>query len=100
MSTETYPQNGWLEPVAQGRGRSFALGCELSLANRMRRHPRICPSRTCFHAINRAVARLNLLGKAEDYEAFGRNKGGRRNNGVNETTGPGLLDELGEADSR
>ena len=38
----------------------------------MPRHPRRCPAGTCFHVINRAVARLTLFEKQEDYEAFER----------------------------
>ena len=38
----------------------------------MPRRPRICPAKTCFHVLNRAVARLTLFEKAEDYEAFER----------------------------
>lgn len=36
-----------------------------------RRH-RVCPAGTCFHVLNRAVARLKLFEKIEDYEAFER----------------------------
>ena len=38
----------------------------------MPRRPRLCPKGTCFHVINRAVARLTLFEKQEDYEAFER----------------------------
>ena len=38
----------------------------------MPRRPRICPAGTCFHVINRAVARLTLFEKQEAYEAFER----------------------------
>ena len=38
----------------------------------MPRRPRTCPAGTCFHVLNRAVARLTLFEKAEDYEAFER----------------------------
>ena len=38
----------------------------------MPRRPRLCPAGTCFHVINRAVARLTLFEKQEDYEAFER----------------------------
>ena len=38
----------------------------------MPRRPRICPAGTCFHVINRGVARLTLFEKEEDYEAFER----------------------------
>ena len=38
----------------------------------MPRRLRICPAKTCFHVLNRAVARLTLFEKAEDYEAFER----------------------------
>ncbi|MEZ6040125.1 MAG: transposase [Planctomycetaceae bacterium] len=38
----------------------------------MPRRPRICPSGVCFHVLNRAVARLTLFEKPEDYEAFER----------------------------
>lgn len=38
----------------------------------MPRRPRVCPAHTCFHVLNRAVARLPLFEKAEDYEAFER----------------------------
>jgi putative transposase len=38
----------------------------------MPRRPRICPAGTCFHIVNRAVARLQLFEKQEDYEAFER----------------------------
>lgn len=38
----------------------------------MPRRPRICPAGVCFHVLNRAVARLPLFEKAEDYEAFER----------------------------
>jgi REP-associated tyrosine transposase len=38
----------------------------------MPRRPRICPAGTCFHVLNRAVARLTLFEKAEDYAAFER----------------------------
>ena len=36
----------------------------------MPRRPRNCPAGTCFHVINRAVARLPLFEKESDYEAF------------------------------
>ena len=36
----------------------------------MPRRPRICPAKTCFHVLNRAVARLTLFEKPDDYEAF------------------------------
>ena len=36
----------------------------------MPRRPRICPAGMCFHVLNRAVARLPLFEKAEDYLAF------------------------------
>ncbi len=38
----------------------------------MPRRPRVCPGGTCFHVLNRAVARLPLFEKLEDYEAFER----------------------------
>ena len=38
----------------------------------MPRRPRICPAGTCFHVLNRAVARLTLFEKQSDYEAFER----------------------------
>ena len=38
----------------------------------MPRRPRYCPAGTSFHVINRAVARLTLFEKREDYEAFER----------------------------
>ena len=38
----------------------------------MPRRPRVCPAGTCFHILNRAVARLTLFEKQEDYEAFER----------------------------
>ena len=38
----------------------------------MPRRPRICPAGTCFHVINRAVARPTLFEEQEDYEAFER----------------------------
>lgn len=38
----------------------------------MPRRPRICPAGTCFHVLNRAVARLPLFEKEEDYQAFER----------------------------
>ena len=38
----------------------------------MPRRPRICPAGTCFHVINRAVARLTLFDKEDDYFAFER----------------------------
>ncbi|MCA9065595.1 MAG: transposase, partial [Planctomycetaceae bacterium] len=38
----------------------------------MPRRPRICPAGMCFHVLNRAVARLTLFEKPEDYEAFER----------------------------
>ncbi len=38
----------------------------------MPRRPRICPAGTCFHIVNRAVARLTLFDKQQDYEAFER----------------------------
>ena len=38
----------------------------------MPRRPRKCPAGTCFHVINRAVARLTLFEKESDYEAFDR----------------------------
>ena len=34
--------------------------------------PGICPAGVCFHVLNRAVARLPLFEKAEDYKAFER----------------------------
>lgn len=36
----------------------------------MPRRPRYCPAGTCFHVLNRAVARLPLFEKTTDYEAF------------------------------
>ena len=36
----------------------------------MPRRPRLCPGGHCFHVLNRAVARLPLFEKEEDYEAF------------------------------
>ena len=38
----------------------------------MPRRPRICPPGTCFHVLNRSVARLALFEKPADYEAFER----------------------------
>ena len=38
----------------------------------MPRRPRICPAGTCFHVLNRAVARLTLFEKEGDYDAFER----------------------------
>jgi len=38
----------------------------------MPRRPRVCPAGVCFHVLNRAVARLPLFEKQEDYEAFER----------------------------
>lgn len=38
----------------------------------MPRRPRICPAGECFHVLNRAVARLPLFEKPEDYDAFER----------------------------
>ena len=38
----------------------------------MPRRPRVCPAGTCFHVLNRAVARLPLFEKEEDYLAFER----------------------------
>ena len=38
----------------------------------MPRRPRVCPPGFCFHVLNRAVARLTLFEKPEDYEAFER----------------------------
>jgi putative transposase len=38
----------------------------------MPRRPRICPAKTCFHVLNRAVARLPLFEKEADYDAFER----------------------------
>ena len=38
----------------------------------MPRRPRICPAGMCFHVLNRAVARLALFEKDEDYQAFQR----------------------------
>ena len=38
----------------------------------MPRRPRCCPAGTCFHVHNRAVARLTLFEKPEDYLAFER----------------------------
>ena len=38
----------------------------------MPRRPRVCPAGTCFHVLNRAVARLPLFEKEGDYEAFDR----------------------------
>jgi putative transposase len=38
----------------------------------MPRRPRICPAGMCFHVLNRAVARLTLFEKDEDYDAFER----------------------------
>ena len=38
----------------------------------MPRRPRKCPAGMCFHVLNRAVARLTLFEKPEDYEAFER----------------------------
>jgi len=49
---------------SEKRGRSSFIG--------MPRRPRICPAGVCFHVLNRAVARLRLFEKREDYEAFER----------------------------
>ena len=38
----------------------------------MPRRPRVCPGGTCFHVLNRAVARLPLFEKAGDCAAFAR----------------------------
>ena len=38
----------------------------------MPRRPRVCPANTCFHVLNRSVARLPLFEKPEDYKAFER----------------------------
>ena len=38
----------------------------------MPRRARYCPAGTCFHVLNRAVARLPLFEKLTDYEAFER----------------------------
>ena len=38
----------------------------------MPRRPRVCPANTCFHVLNRAVARLPLFEKRENYQAFER----------------------------
>ena len=38
----------------------------------MPRRPRVCPAGMCFHVLNRAVARLTLFEKDEDYAAFER----------------------------
>ena len=38
----------------------------------MPRRPRVCPRGFCFHVLNRAVARLTLSEKPDDYEAFER----------------------------
>ena len=38
----------------------------------MPRRPRVCPAGVCFHVLNRAVARLRLFEKQQDYEAFER----------------------------
>lgn len=38
----------------------------------MPRRPRLCPGGTCFHVLNRSVARLTLFEKEGDYEAFER----------------------------
>ena len=38
----------------------------------MPRRPRVCPAHTCFQVLNRAVARLPLFEKPQDYEAFER----------------------------
>ena len=38
----------------------------------MPRRPRTCPAGTCFHVLNRAVARLPLFEKLEDDESFER----------------------------
>ena len=38
----------------------------------MPRRPCICPGGLCFHVRNRAVARLPLFEKPDDYEAFER----------------------------
>ena len=61
----------------------------------MPRRPRICPAETCFHVINRAVARLTLFEKQEDYEAFERvlalAHGQEKVSGMNGTAGVYLL---------
>ncbi len=38
----------------------------------MPRRARVCPAGVCFHVLNRAVARLPLFEKPEDYDAFER----------------------------
>ena len=43
----------------------FALRCGLESFIVMPRRPRNCPAGTCFHVINRAVARLTLFEKQE-----------------------------------
>ena len=43
---------------------------EMLYADCMPRRPRICPAGVCFHVLNRAVARLALFEKPQDYVAF------------------------------
>ena len=50
----------------------FAIRCGLESFIVIPRRPRNCPAGTCFHVINRAVARLTLFEKQDDYEAFER----------------------------
>ena len=38
----------------------------------MPRRARYCPAGTCFHVLNRVVARLTLFEKPSDYDAFER----------------------------
>ena len=54
---------------AAGRQLNIELILHLLIMPRRRR---LCPAGTCFHVINRAVARLTLFEKQEDYEAFER----------------------------
>ncbi len=57
---------------SERRGRSSVLGAAIGYTTTMPRRPRVCPAHTCFHVLNRAVARLPLFEKSEDYDAFER----------------------------
>jgi putative transposase len=55
------------------KGTQLIVCCDgLCYRFEMPRRPRICPAGMCFHVLNRAVARLTLFEKQEDYEAFER----------------------------
>jgi hypothetical protein len=65
----TYP----LDAGGQQKGTQlFSGGLLLHMLLQCHADHGFAPAHTCFHVLNRAVARLTLFKKPEDYEAFER----------------------------